>query len=180
MISLGVFFFQSIGILSGGITGIALLLNQMFDLNFIWLFFLLNLPFFVMAIYQNSFEFALKSLFCSALVSFWVANMNQLIQLKHIQPVYAATAGGFLFGMVLLTLIRHKASLGGFTVLALYLQDKYNYSAGKIQMFIDIAVLTLSFVLTSINILLLSILGVVILNLVITVNHKKGRYRTLG
>ena len=106
--------------------------------------------------------------------------MPELITVNYIHPIYAAAAGGFVFGMGLLTLIRHKASLGGFTVLALYLQEKYNYSAGKIQMSTDIAVLTLSFLLTSLNILILSVIGVIVLNLVIAVNHKKGRYRALG
>lgn len=180
MIALGVFLFKSVGVLSGGVTGIALLLNQVFGLSFSWLFLLLNLPFFLLGLYQNSKEFAFKSLFCSALVSFWSAYMPYLIQVSYLNPVYAATAGGFVFGMGLLTLIRHKASLGGFTVLALYLQDRYNYSAGKIQMSIDVAILALSFFLTSLSVLLLSILGVVILNLVIVMNHKKGRYRALG
>lgn len=180
MISLGVFFFKAVGVLSGGVTGIALLLNQLFNLSFSWLFFILNLPFFILGLYQNSKEFAVKSLLCSVLVSFWSAYMPNLVELSTIHPIYAATAGGFVFGMGLLTLIRHKASLGGFTVLALYLQDKYNYSAGKIQMSIDVSILTLSFFLTSLNVLMLSILGVVILNLVIVVNHKKGRYRALG
>lgn len=180
MIALGVFLFKSVGVLSGGVTGIALLLNQVFGLSFSWLFLLLNLPFFLLGLYQNSKEFAFKSLFCSALVSFWSAYMPNLIQVSYLNPAYAATAGGFVFGMGLLTLIRHKASLGGFTVLALYLQDRYNYSAGKIQMSIDVAILAMSFFLTSLSVLLLSILGVVILNLVIVMNHKKGRYRALG
>ena len=106
--------------------------------------------------------------------------MPDLITVDYINPIYAAAAGGFVLGMGLLTLIRHKASLGGFTVLALYLQEKYNYSAGKIQMSTDIAVPTLSFLLTSLNVLILSVIGVIVLNLVIAVNHKKGRYRALG
>lgn len=180
MIALGVFFFKSVGVLSGGVTGIALLLNQLFELSFSWSFLILNLPFFVLGLYQNSKEFAFKSLLCAVLVSINSAYMPELIELTTINSIYAATAGGFVFGMGLLTLIRHKSSLGGFTVLALYLQDKYNYSAGKIQMTIDVSILTLSFFLTSLNVLILSILGVIVLNLVIVVNHKKGRYRALG
>lgn len=180
MITLGVFFFKSVGVLSGGVTGIALLLNQLFELSFSWSFLILNLPFFALGLYQNSKEFAFKSLLCAVLVSINSAYMPELIELTAINSIYAATAGGFVFGMGLLTLIRHKSSLGGFTVLALYLQDKYNYSAGKIQMTIDVSILTLSFFLTSLNVLMLSILGVIVLNLVIVVNHKKGRYRALG
>lgn len=69
MISLGVFLFKAVGILSGGVTGIALLINQLFGLSFSWLFFLLNLSFFLLALFKDSTELAIKSLFCSCLVS---------------------------------------------------------------------------------------------------------------
>lgn len=49
MLSLGISFFKEVGMLSGGVTGIALLLSHFGDVPFSWAFFLLNLPFFVIA-----------------------------------------------------------------------------------------------------------------------------------
>ena len=44
------------------------------------------------------------------------------IGFTHLHVVYAALFGGFAMGLGLLMLFRHRASLGGVNILALYLQ----------------------------------------------------------
>ncbi len=79
-------------------------------------------------------------------------------------------------GLGMLILFRHQTSLGGFNVLVLYLQEKFGLSAGKLQMGIDISILVASFFLVSPMVLALSVFGAVLLNLVLAMNHKPGRY----
>jgi uncharacterized membrane-anchored protein YitT (DUF2179 family) len=142
-------------------------------------FIALNFPFFVLAYYKHSKVLAVKSLLCAILVAMMADSLYLIFKVEYIHPVFASIAGCFLFGMGLLALIRHQASLGGFTILALIIQNKHQISAGRTQLFIDSSILLLSFFLTSWRILMLSLIGVFTLNLVIALYHKSGRYRGL-
>lgn len=82
----------------------------------------------------------------------------------------------YLWGWVFLILFRHRSSLGGFNLLVLFLQDQYKIPAGKIQMGLDVTILLASMAFISFPLLLVSILGVVILNLILTLNHRPDRY----
>ena len=81
-----------------------------------------------------------------------------------------------LMGIGFIVLFRHKASLGGLNILALYLQDKYGIRAGKFQMVVDACIVSASLFVVSVPMLLASVLGAVILNLIIAMNHRPGRY----
>ena len=90
--------------------------------------------------------------------------------------MFLAILAGLLTGVGILMLIRHRASLGGLTVLAIYLQDKHGWRAGKVQMAVDCCIVLLA--LWSVEPLRVawSIAGAVALNLVLAMNHRPGRY----
>jgi len=73
-------------------------------------------------------------------------------------------------------LFRHGASAGGFGILAAYLQERYNWRAGYVQGSLDLCVVLGSLALVDPYILLSSVVGVVVLNLLIAINHRPGRY----
>ena len=73
-------------------------------------------------------------------------------------------------------LIRHEASLGGVTVMVIYLQKTRQRRAGWVQMAIDVLILIGGLWMLSPDHIGLSILGAIALNLVIAVNQRKGRY----
>lgn len=81
-----------------------------------------------------------------------------------------------IMGLGFIVLFRHKASLGGVNILALYLQDKYGLRAGKLQMAVDISIVLASLFVVNISLLIASILGAMVLNLIIAMNHRPGRY----
>ncbi|MNE59695.1 hypothetical protein D3C80_1548070 [compost metagenome] len=81
-----------------------------------------------------------------------------------------------IMGLGFIVLFRHKASLGGVNILALYLQDKYGLRAGKLQMAVDISIVLASLLVVNISLLIASILGAMVLNLIIAMNHRPGRY----
>jgi hypothetical protein len=85
-------------------------------------------------------------------------------------------AAGLLVGTGILILIRHGASLGGVTIMAVYLQKTRGWRAGHVQMAIDACILMTAFALTDAHKALLSLLGAFALNLVIAVNHRADRY----
>ena len=93
-----------------------------------------------------------------------------------IQPAYASVLGGVALGTGFLVLFRHRASLGGIGVFVLYLQQRFGWRAGKIQMGIDCAIVLCAFFVVDPTRIAWSILGAVVLNLILAVNHKAGRY----
>jgi uncharacterized membrane-anchored protein YitT (DUF2179 family) len=76
----------------------------------------------------------------------------------------------------MLMLFRHRASLGGLNVMALYLQDKAGWSAGKVQMALDCLIVLGGLVVADVPRVAFSILGAVVLNLALAINHRPGRY----
>ena len=84
--------------------------------------------------------------------------------------------GGFLAGISILMLIRHKSSLGGLGILVIHLQNTRGWRAGKLQMAADVLILAAGIFVRDPLSVALSILGAIALNLVIAVNHKSGRY----
>lgn len=176
LVAQGVFFLQSADLLTGGTTGLALLLSQMLPLTFGMLYFACNFPFYILAWKRFGRKFAINSAISGALVSIFADNIYLVISLDKVNELYCAIAGGLLMGLGMLILFRHRSSLGGFNVLCLVIQDKTGISVGKTQLAIDCLILTTSFFFVSPWVILASIVGAVVLNIVLAMNHKPTRY----
>lgn len=176
-VALGLSLFNTQGLLTGGTAGIALLGTHLLPINFGALFFLINIPFYYLAWTALGWRFTLNTFISVAVVSVMSENMDIVISLHEVNPFFAGIVGGMLIGMGLLVLFRHKASLGGLGILALYLQTKFGIRAGKFQLLIDCCILLFSCFVVSPMILLVSILGAVAMNIILAINHKPGRYQ---
>jgi uncharacterized membrane-anchored protein YitT (DUF2179 family) len=175
-VSFGLAMYREAGLLTGGTVGLAFLAHYASGWPFGTLFFVVNLPFYGLAARRMGWRFTLRTFACVALVSMFASLHTAYVHLMGVQPVYAALMGGLVMGTGLLMLFRHGASLGGVNIVALYLQDRFGWRAGTLQMAIDLAVLAASFALLGLPALLASIAGAVALNLVIALNHRPGRY----
>jgi uncharacterized membrane-anchored protein YitT (DUF2179 family) len=176
LISVGVAFFTTAGLLTGGTAGLAFLLHYATGIGFGPLFFVLNLPFYWLAWRKMGRAFTVKTFIAVALLSALTTLQPQLLAFASLQPVYAALVGGLITGTGFLILFRHKCSLGGVGVLALWLQDRFGWRAGKVQMGVDCAIVLLALFSIEPMRVLYSILGAVALNIVLAINHRPGRY----
>lgn len=176
LVAQGVFFLQSAHLLTGGTTGLALLLSQIVSVSFGTLYFLINCPFYLLAWQRFGKRFAINSAISGALVSVFADHLYLVITLDTINDTYCAIAGGLLMGLGMLILFRHRSSLGGFNVLCLVIQDRFGISVGKTQMAIDVTILFASVFFVSPMVIALSLLGAVALNIVLGMNHKPTRY----
>ena len=176
MISVGVAFFTSAGLLTGGTAGLAFLLHYATGVGFGKIFFVLNLPFYWLALRKLGREFTLKTFVAVLLLSLMTEWQHQWLQMAHIEPLYAAIAGGLITGTGFLALFRHRCSLGGVGIAALYLQDRYGWRAGKVQMAVDCCIVLLALWTVEPLRVAWSVVGAVALNLVLTLNHRPGRY----
>ncbi|MGQ5525437.1 YitT family protein [Chitinimonas sp. PSY-7] len=175
-VALAVMFFRQASLLTGGAAGLAFLVHYLGKWPFGIVLFLINLPFYVFAWRALGWVFTLKTFAAISLLSFYSEWLPMLIHMDHLNPVFAAVAGGLLAGAGLLALMRHRASLGGIGVLAIYLQEKYGWRAGKIQMAADLLILLGACFVLDLRSVVLSIIGAIAVNAVIAVNHKPGRY----
>ncbi|MCB1955573.1 MAG: YitT family protein [Rhodocyclaceae bacterium] len=176
MVSLGLTLLRSAGILTGGTAGIAFVLHYATDMPLgVW-FFMINLPFYVLAWRGMGRAFTLKTFTAVATVSLMSEAMPGWLSVTSAQPWFAAIAGGLLLGNGLLILIRHRASLGGLGVMAVYLQEKRGWRAGHVQMAADVVIFAVALLVVPLPAVALSMVGSLALNMVISMNHRQGRY----
>lgn len=175
-VALGVVLFRQAGLLTGGTAGIAFLLHYATHWNFSAVFFVLNLPFYWLAWQRMGPAFTLKTLAAVTLLSAFAEGVPHWLGIGHLATPFAAVMGGVLAGTGMLILFRHKASLGGFNVLVLYLQDKRGWRAGHLQMGLDCAIVLAATALVPWQDIVWSVVGAVALNLTLAINHRPGRY----
>lgn len=176
LVSLGIVFYAQATLTTGSTAGLALLLQYGTGIPFAWLFFAINLPFYILAVLRMGWPFALKTFACVGMVSYFSAQIPAWIDISRIEPLYASLVGGGLMGLGILSLFRHKASVGGINILALYLQDNFGIRAGYFQLGVDAVILASAFFMLPVDRVIYSILGALVLNMIIATNHKPGRY----
>lgn len=175
-VALGMLIYTKAVLLVGGVIGMALLAQYVTGFEFWLLFFLLNLPFYVLAVTCLGWRFALRTLVAVSLASLFSRSMASWVDFAHLDPIYAALMGGALCGTGLLILFRHGAGLGGVNILAIHLQENHGIRAGSFQLAVDLAILAAAFFVLTPDGLLLSVAGAAVLNLIVAINHKPGRY----
>ncbi len=175
-VAFAILLFRHAGLLTGGTVGVAFLIHYVSGWPMGAVVFAINLPFYFFAVRSMGWKFAIKTFVSVSLLAVYTEVLPTLVSLQSINPLFAAIMGGFLAGVGLLILIRHKASLGGLGVLAIHLQNKRGWRAGKIQMAADCLIVGAAALIRDPLSVGLSIVGALALNVVIAVNHKAGRY----
>ncbi|WP_343698737.1 YitT family protein [Caulobacter sp.] len=174
--AVGLTLLKAAGLVTGGIAGIALIISYLGDWPVGTVFFLLNLPFYILAQRTLGWLFTAKTLATNLLLAGLAWGMPYWLKVERVDPIFAAVFGGTIIGMGILALARHRSSVGGVGVLALYLQERRGISAGKVQMATDCLIVGAAFFTLSFDKLLLSVVSAVALSAVLIANHKPGRY----
>lgn len=176
LISFGMILLRQAGALTGSTAGIALLISYVTHISFGIVFFMINLPFYWIALRRMGKVFTLKTFCAIGLLSIFTDIHPLFVHFSALNPYYATLFGNVIIGVGFIILFRHKASLGGVNVVALWLQEQRGIRAGTFQMAVDCGVVIASLFVVSLPMLLVSIVGAVILNLIIAMNHRPGRY----
>jgi len=174
--ALGLAILGHLGLITGQTAGLALLISTATGLAFGPVFFVINLPFYVLAVKRMGWAFTLKTFAAVSLVALFSMVQPRLITFGEIDPLAGAVLAGMLSGAALLALFRHRASLGGIGILAVWMQDRFGIRAGWVQMGIDAAIFGAAFMVLEPGAVLYSMAGAVVLNLVIAINHRRDRY----
>ena len=170
-------FLTHLGLITGQTAGLGVLLSYVTGASFGTVFFLVNLPFYVLAWLRMGPRFTIKSFVAVALLSVMADVFPDLMRFQTLDPGLGAFLAGATAGMGLIVLFRHGASLGGIGVLGLWLQDKAGIQAGWVQLGFDAVLFAVAaFVLPDIALVGWSLLGALVVNLIVGVNHRNDRY----
>lgn len=176
MAALGVTLLTHMGLATGQTAGLAVLISYVTGIKFGWVFFALNLPFYWFGYRRMGLAFTLKTFAAVALLSLFTFLLPRYLAFAAVDPAVGAVLFGMIVGAGLLALFRHGASLGGVGILALYLQDRTGFKAGWTQLVFDLCVFAFALFVIDTPALVWSLLGAVVLNLVIAINHRRDWY----
>ncbi len=178
LVSLGLFMLHAGGVVTGGTAGLALLVGYLTGLPYPVLFVIVNVPFFVLAVRRKGWSFTLRTV--ATIVG--VALLSALYALPgvlgglELNPLFASIVGNLVVGVGVVVIFRHRSSLGGFNIAALVLQERTGFRAGYTLMILDGAVVIGSIFAVEPLLVLISALGVVIINVSLVLNHRPDRY----
>lgn len=174
--SLGLHLLRESLAVTGGTAGLGLLLSYASDIPVAVMFPLVNIPFFALALWKKGWSFTLRTVIAVLLVSALTLLHPVMLAGVDVDPVYGTFTGNLLAGVGLLILFRHRSSLGGINILALLVQERLGWSAGYVQMGIDVLIIVAALTVSPWPSVLLSAAGAVVLNLILALNHRPGRY----
>lgn len=175
LVALGLAVLKSAGLLTGGVPGLAFLLNYALGVPLGAALLVVNVPFMLVAWRTLGLAFTLKTSLAVLCLSFGVEAIGRVLKIQTAEPLFAAAAGGILIGVGLLVLFRHGASLGGISVVALLLHQRKGWKTGTVQMVFDASIAAIALVTLDWGRVLYSVVGAVAVNLVLLWNHSVDR-----
>lgn len=131
-------------LLSGGVSGIALILNYIFGFNPGVLVFVFNIPIFLAGYKYVDKEFILLSLVGMTAFSVFIdifAFMKDIIYIDDV--LLSCLYGGVFNGIGMGIVFRNRASQGGVDIVAVILKKYFSINLGTTSLLINIAVVTL-------------------------------------
>lgn len=176
LMAIGLTLMKAAGIVTAGMGGVALLLSYLLPVTVDAAFWLLNMPFFLLAWSALGKEYFFKSVAAVGLVSMWLAVTRLSVNIDQIDPAFAAIAGGTASGAGILAMLRHKAGVGGVTILAMWLQKKKGWSVGWMSFALDAAIIVAAVIVIPSDLALYSIMSVAAVSGILLAYHKPGRY----
>lgn len=176
MCTMGLVILTHLGLITGQTAGLAVVISYLTGISFGLIFFLINIPFYLFAIKAMGWEFTLKSMACVAALSLGTEFVPLGFAIERLDPVLGTIMFGVVTGIGLLAIFRHKASLGGLGVVALWIQDNLGVRAGYIQLGFDALLFAVAAFVFPLSVVMYSLLGAVVLNGLIAFNHRRDWY----
>jgi uncharacterized membrane-anchored protein YitT (DUF2179 family) len=121
--------------IDGGVTGIAILIEETFDINIALLLIILNLPFIFLGYKKVGKTFGIQSLFSVILL----AVMMTLIDVPTVteDKILIAIFGGFLIGLGIGLVIKGGGVIDGLEVIADYTNKKSGFTTSEIILLVN-------------------------------------------
>lgn len=176
LVSMGAIFFSTGKVLTGGVSGASLILSYLTPFQYGVFFFVLNLPFYLLAILRMGWTFTLKTTAVVTMISGFSIVLRPFVGIENVHPLLAAVFASCLVGIGMIILFRHGSGVGGASILAHFLQERGIMRAGIFLLVFDLTVLSAGIFVLPWQNLVFSVIGAVVMNIEIAMNHRPGRY----
>lgn len=145
------------GFLDGGVTGIAILISQLFDLNISVVLLIVSIPFLLIGWNTLTKKIVLKSfLSISALaIVIYFENFTAITDDKLLIAIF----GGLFLGAGIGITIKNGAVLDGSEILGIFINNRFGISIGKVILLFNIILFIITAFLISIEVSMYSILA---------------------
>jgi uncharacterized membrane-anchored protein YitT (DUF2179 family) len=133
-------------LLSGGVTGLALIIQYLFKIQAGYIILLLNIPLFILSVKKLDKKFTFYSLVGTLSFSLSLILTQPISNILNINDVllyclYGGVINGIGFGLVFV----HRGSTGGFDIVSMLIRRKYsNLNIGKISFYINLVIVSVS------------------------------------
>lgn len=133
-------------LLSGGVTGLALIFQYLFKIQAGYVIILLNIPLFVLSLKKLNKKFTMYSLVGMLSFSLSLILTQPISNILNINDnllycLYGGVINGVAFGLVFV----HRGSTGGFDIISMLIKQKYsNFNIGKISFTINLFIVGVS------------------------------------
>jgi uncharacterized membrane-anchored protein YitT (DUF2179 family)/predicted metal-dependent HD superfamily phosphohydrolase len=122
----------------GGMTGISLLLHEIYHFNLAYIFVLVNLPFIIVSYFTVSKRFAIKTLGCVTILG--VCLLLLPYPMITTDKLLISIFGGFFMGLGIGLIMRAGCALDGVEILALYTFKRTAFTITEIILAINICI----------------------------------------
>jgi uncharacterized membrane-anchored protein YitT (DUF2179 family) len=148
------------GFLDGGVTGIAILLSELFDWDVSYVLIIVSVPFLLLAWKSLS-----KSIFFKSTVS--IIALAVVIHFENFTAItddklLIAIFGGLFLGAGIGLAIKNGSVLDGSEILGIFIHDRFGISIGKVVLVFNAILFAITALLISIEIAMYSILTFII------------------
>lgn len=122
----------------GGVTGISLLVHELYDLNIAYVIIIANIPFIVMGAFQINKTFAFKTV--AAVIGLGLCLLYMPYPAMTSDKLLVSIFGGVFMGIGVGLAIRGGCALDGIEVLALYTGKRISFTISEIILGINIII----------------------------------------
>ena len=139
-------------LLSGGLTGLALMINIVHPINVGLIILIMNIPLFILAWRKLNRDFAIYSLIGTAAFSVSLTITSLVVVKTGITDILLASViGGVLTGLGSGLVLRQRATCGGTDIISVLLRGKVAISIPTIGFIINGFIVAIGMVLTSVQ-----------------------------
>ena len=126
----------------GGVTGISLLLHELYHWNLAYVIVLVNLPLILVSYYSVSKRFAIKTFFCVILLGLCLLFVNYPVITSD--KLLISIFGGFFLGLGVGLVMRAGCALDGVEVLALFTLKRTSFTISEIILGINVIIFVIA------------------------------------
>ncbi len=129
----------------GGLTGIATVLNFLFNLPIGTVVFVLNIPLLILGFFKFGKYFIIKTAVATVFISVSLDIFEVFLPTPKIDLILASVFGGILMGLGISLIMLRGSTTGGVDIIAKFINRKFSHiSMGRIMLTIDAFVVGIS------------------------------------